>query len=205
MNELKTRERNSEELFLRKKGLFEIKNIFDNSNIPFFVWGGLLLGIRRDNNFIKWDWDVELGLFEKDLRLNWIKIIQLLEKNSFEIIEKDYFNSKINFIKYADKDTTIFSLVGWRYDFITRNYIRKKLSVPKVFFSKMYAISFENKKFLCPGPVDEFLKYFYGDWKKPIKTSKKNDYLSKSINKKNLWMFYTVIQKIIFKVSGAKK
>ena len=66
MNELKIRERTSEELFLRKKGLFEIKKIFDKKNIPFFIWGGLLLGIKRDNNFIKWDWDVELGLFEKD-------------------------------------------------------------------------------------------------------------------------------------------
>ena len=111
MNELKIRERTSEELFLRKKGLFEIKKIFDKNNIPFFIWGGLLLGIKRDNNFIKWDWDVELGLFEKDLRLNWIKIINLLEKNDFDIIEKDYLNSKINFIKYKNKDITIFSLL----------------------------------------------------------------------------------------------
>ena len=205
MNELKIRERTSEELFLRKKGLFEIKKIFDKNNIPFFIWGGLLLGIKRDNNFIKWDWDVELGLFEKDLRSNWIKIIKLLEKNDFDIIEKDYLNSKINFIKYKNKDITIFSLVGWRYDYITRNYIRKKLSVPKVFFSKMYEISFENEKFFCPGPVDEFLKYFYGDWEKPVKTSDKNHYLSRSINKKNLWFLYTIIQKIVFKVSGDKK
>ena len=81
----KTRDRTDEELLLRKKGLLDFKKIFDENNIPFFIWGGLLLGIRRDNNFIKWDWDVELGLLEKDIKNHWENIIQLLDKNSFQI------------------------------------------------------------------------------------------------------------------------
>lgn len=201
----KTRDRTDEELLLRKKGLLDFKKIFDENNIPFFIWGGLLLGIRRDNNFIKWDWDVELGLLEKDIKNHWENIIQLLDKNSFQIVNKDFFNLKIDFIKYGDKDSTVYSLVGWRYDYLTGNYLRKKLNVPKKFFSKLYEINFLNEKFFCPGPIDEFLNFFYGDWKNPRKTSEKKDYLSKTINKKNLWKVYTLIDKIKYKIFNVRK
>ena len=39
MNELKIRERTSEELFLRKKGLFEIKKKFLTKTIYLFLFG----------------------------------------------------------------------------------------------------------------------------------------------------------------------
>lgn len=204
-NKTKIRIRSDKELNLRKKGLFEIKKIFEENNIPFFLWGGLLLGIKRDNNFIKWDWDVELGLFSSDLKANWKKIVRLLKENDFEIIEKDLFNLKIEFIKYCKRDVTIYSLVGWRYDFFSGCYIRKKLIVPKFYFSKLYKISFQNKKFLCPGPISEFLRYFYGDWKTPKKTSNKKDYLSKKINNNNLWKIYTLIDKIKYRIFNVQK
>lgn len=196
----KTRIRTEEELFLRKKCLFEIKELLEKNDISFFIWGGLLLGIRRDKDFIKWDWDVEIGLFGKDIRSNWYKIIKLLDDNKFQIINKDYFNLKIDFVKYCNKDVTTFSLIGWRYDFFTGNYLRKRLSVPKSYFSKLYEIDFNNKIFFCPGPINEFLQYFYGDWKNPRKTSIKKDYLSNRINKKNLWSIYVIIDKIINKI-----
>ena len=200
VNELKTRVRTEEELFFRRKGLFEIKEIFEKNKIPFFIWGGLLLGIKRDNDFIRWDWDVEIGLFSKDLRLNWNKIITLLNENKFEIIEKDFFNLKINFVKYCNKETTIYSLAGWRYDYLTSHYLRKRLSVPKFYFSELHEIDFYSKKFLCPGPIDEFLQYFYGNWENPKKTSDKKNYLSNKIYKKNLWRIYTLIDKIKYKI-----
>jgi phosphorylcholine metabolism protein LicD len=205
LDKLKTRVRSQEELNFRKKGLLEFKQIFEKNKIPFFIWGGLLLGVRRDNNFIKWDWDVELGLFEKDIKFNWENIIKLLETNNFQIIEKNFFNLKIDFIKYGDKDSTIYSLVGWRYDFFTGNYLRKKLSVPKKFFSKLYEIKFFDEEFLCPGPVEDFLQFFYGDWKNPKKTSDKKDYLSREINKKNLWKIYTLIDKIKYRIFNVQK
>ena len=100
------------------------------NNIFSFVWGGVLLGIIRDKNFIKWDWDVEIGFFAKDLKKNWHKILHLLKENNFNI---DYSNSeelKINVSKYTPKEATTYSLVGWRYDFFTGNYIRNKLNIP---------------------------------------------------------------------------
>ena len=36
-----------------------------------------------------------------------------------------------------------------------------------------------GKIFKCPGPVEKYLEYQYGDWKKEKRTSNKNLYLSK--------------------------
>ena len=195
---LKTRVRNKKELFYRKKVLFEIKEILDSNDIPFFIWGGLLLGIKRDNDLISWDWDIEIGLFEKDLRFNWSTIINLLKKNKFKIIRTDILNLKIEFIKYTGMESTVFSFLGWRYDIFSGKYLRKKLNVPKHFFKPMHRIYFKDQKFLCPGPVSQFLTYFYGDWKKPKRTTIKDDYLSKKINKRNLWKFYVIIDRFKF-------
>ena len=40
------------ELQLRNKGLQEIKQIFSQIDIPFFLVGGVLLGAVREKNFI---------------------------------------------------------------------------------------------------------------------------------------------------------
>ena len=50
-------------LSIRNDGLKLISSILDKNEITHFLFMGVLLGAIRDNNFIKWDWDVELGCF----------------------------------------------------------------------------------------------------------------------------------------------
>ena len=64
---LKTRVRTDEELKERKINFLKIVNILEKK-INFFIQGGVLLGARRENNFIKWDWDIEISLFAEDLQ-----------------------------------------------------------------------------------------------------------------------------------------
>ncbi len=66
MNSPKTRVRSKEELISREKGLLDIIDILEKNKIYYFLQSGVVLGARRENYFIKWDWDVEIGLFEKD-------------------------------------------------------------------------------------------------------------------------------------------
>jgi phosphorylcholine metabolism protein LicD len=192
----KVRIRNDQEMHLREKELFELVKILDQNKINFFLWGGALLGIKRDGKLLEWDWDIEIGLFEKDLKKNWIKILQILNQNNFNIYYKDYFQLKISFTKYSHQETSSLSLIGWRFDFLTNNYIRKRLSVPKFFFDNMQKISFKDYLFNCPNPVEEFLEFFYGNWKKQIITSKKDEYLSEKNYKKNNWKLYVYKDKI---------
>ena len=65
----------------------------------------------------------------------------------------------------------------------------------------MTRIKFSNRWFLCPGPVDEFLKLYYGNWKKPLRSTNKKGYLSEIFFKNNLWRFYIYLNKIKNKIS----
>ena len=68
--------------------LFEIVNILEKNNIHFFIQAGVVLGARRDGNFIKWDWDVEIGIFEKEFIKNYDLIKNELIKKILKFIMK---------------------------------------------------------------------------------------------------------------------
>ena len=38
----------------------------------------------------------------------------------------------------------------------------------------------------CPGPVEDYLTYQYGDWQTPKKTAVKNEYLTKNFFKNEI-------------------
>lgn len=189
--------RSKNQIKLRKKAFIEITDLLKKNNLFFFLYGGVLLGFVRDKNFINWDWDVEIGMFRKTMLKNWDKIIYVLKDNNFQIVSKDVNELKINFIKYSNEKITTFELNGFRYDFITKNYIRKKLNIPRKFFHKMEQISIFNRKFKVPKPKKKFLKFFYGQWKTPNRTSEKDIYLSKMIRKDNNWFIYRKIDKYL--------
>ena len=62
----KIRIRTAEELDDRKKCFLEICEFLDELHLTYFLIGGVLLGAKRDNKFIEWDWDVEINLFIED-------------------------------------------------------------------------------------------------------------------------------------------
>ena len=67
--------RTNKQLLERNKTLQKIKKILDDLGINFFLQGGVLLGAIRNKNFIKWDHDVEVGVFSDKLEKNLIKIL----------------------------------------------------------------------------------------------------------------------------------
>ena len=197
----KTRIRKKKELLLRKKIFFEITKILDQKKIFYFLQGGVLLGARREKNFIKWDWDVEISVFSKDLIKNFDLLSNELKKKNFKIINSNntFFRPKISFIK-NNQHSTNFAIIGWMHSSLRRAYTRKRLSIPFKFMKKMGRIKFFHKTFYCPSPVDKYLEYQYGDWKKPIRSSNKSLYLSKKFygNRVNFFdLINTFISSII--------
>ena len=77
----KIRDRTYDELLVRKKEFLKICNILDQLNIIFFLNSGILLGAIRDNDFIKWDWDIEISVFSDELLPNIDLIINKLKEN----------------------------------------------------------------------------------------------------------------------------
>ena len=63
--------RSKKQLILRKRAFIEITDQLKKNRIPFFLYGGVLLGFIREKNFIKWDWDIELGFKSEIIKKYW--------------------------------------------------------------------------------------------------------------------------------------
>ena len=64
----------------------------------------------------------------------------------------------------------------------------------------MEKITFFNEEFYCPGPVEEYLTFQYGNWKKEIRSDIKSEYLSDQFYKKK-----SFTDKVLNKISKILK
>jgi len=182
----KVRDRSETELSVRKKEFLKICDILENLNINFFLQTGILLGAIRENDLIKWDWDIEISVFESDFFPKIDLVAEELKKNNFKVekISKKAKESKIDFIGTYPKEVTGYTIFSWNYSKINNHYWRKGFIVPSKFLNKFTKINFLGRKFNCPYNPEEYLKYAYGDWKKPLRTSNKDVYFSKKFKSK---------------------
>ena len=67
MDSKKVRDRTPDELLVRKNEFLKICDILDESNTKYYLVGGVLLGAVRDQDFIKWDWGIDICVFSDEL------------------------------------------------------------------------------------------------------------------------------------------
>ncbi len=178
----------------RRKCFIEICEILEKIDIFYFIQGGVLLGAYRENDFIKWDWDVEISLFAEEFFNKFDLIKKELVLNGYKIIKESKVlkNIKLELAKEQPYEITGYTLMGWNHDKKRKEYYRWKINIPEKYFYNIGQINFLNKKVNCPTPIEDYLVYQYGDWKTPLKTDDKNIYLSKSFYKSD-----TFLKKII--------
>ena len=66
------------------ESLYHMKNFFEKNNIDYWLDTGTLLGAVRDKKFITWDYDIDFGIWQKDI----LKIFdhsKELEKFGYEV------------------------------------------------------------------------------------------------------------------------
>tara|TARA_B100001057_G_C22803988_1_gene932576 strand:+ start:215 stop:847 length:633 start_codon:yes stop_codon:yes gene_type:complete len=182
----KVRDRSKAELSTRKKEFLLICDILDNLEITFFLQTGILLGAIRENDFIKWDWDIEISVFESDFYSKIDLVVEELKKNNFKVenVSKKEKESKIDFIGEYPKEVTGYTIFSWNYSSLNNHYWRKGFMVPSKFLNKFEKINFLGRQFNCPYKTEEYLEYAYGDWKIPLRTSNKDVYFSKKFKSK---------------------
>ncbi len=87
--------RRYEKMFLKRKSYFLIEGeellgmfakILNDNGILFWLDFGTLLGYYREHDFIKYDFDLDFGIFLNDSQ----KVRQLLTSNGFELIREFY-------------------------------------------------------------------------------------------------------------------
>ena len=162
---------------IAERMLKNVAILFDRCNIAYWIEGGTLLGIKRDNDVdmsINQDQLDKLDQFYAALkkagyrvrtrRFNEtseffikgnIRMIKIREKRFFGMIKGAVCLDV--FIKYQHGENSY-----WEID-------NKTKFVPSKFYSTFASISFKDFDYKIPALTDEYLTYRYGDWQKQVK------------------------------------
>ena len=113
----KVRNRTTDELSVRKKEFLKICDILDELKINYFLQTGILLGAIRDNDFIKWDWDIEISVFAEEFLNKIDNVVEKLSESGFKILNIDKLkkDSKIDFIGEYPEEVTGYTIFSWNY------------------------------------------------------------------------------------------
>ena len=167
-----------------EKLLKRVTKIVEQQQILYWLEGGTLLGIRRENRLLPWDNDLDISVHQTEIpKLN--SLIQNLKIEGYRIRTRyfsvtsnefkkgdlrmikirnkrfcDLVNGKVcldGFIKYSHDQSTY-----WEID-------NKTKSVPMRFYESFKTISFQDKNYSIPEDTDGYLTSRYGDWQTPVK------------------------------------
>lgn len=151
--------------------LKEIKQIMDQLGVIFFLRQGTCLGAVRDNEFITWDDDLDLGSV--------IGLHGLTEDSVEEVTDRVVaaFRDSGYFVKKERNDDYIavtmmksYVRVDWSVYRIANDtiYHYPGVRIPARLFADLQEIKFKGEKFFVPNPVEKYLSLKYGsDWRTP--------------------------------------
>lgn len=162
------------------KMLHNITDVLDKHQIPYWLEGGTLLGIIRENRLLPWDNDMDISIKEEYAQKLEIALKDLKYRVRYKEFEKDdmpfksgikrlykirnnrffFFRGTVTldiFIKFRFEDKYFWQIGGC------------KKSVPAHFYDELGSIEFNDKKYLIPQLFDEYLTHRYGDWTIPVK------------------------------------
>ena len=167
-----------------EKLLSDVITIFESCNIEYWLEGGTLLGIRRENRLLPWDNDLDISIHQSQVnKLD--SLLRSLKQKGFRVrtrtflSDSDYFKKgDLRMIKIRTK--RFFGIVKGnvcldifiKYTKDERTYweIANKIkNVPSKYYNTFTTIDFKDKSYTIPELTDEYLTYRYGDWQTPVK------------------------------------
>ncbi|WP_181938141.1 MULTISPECIES: LicD family protein [unclassified Arenibacter] len=164
--------------------LKNIAAILDQCKIDYWLEGGTLLGIIRENRLLPWDNDIDISINHDQLdKLD--SLYSGLKKAGYRVRTRRFGNTNNYFTKGAVRmikirEKRFFGLMKGsvcldifiKYQFKEDSYweinhITK--SVPSKFYLTFKDIKFNDFDYKIPALTDEYLTYRYGDWQKQVK------------------------------------
>jgi len=155
-----------------------VKNILDELKVPFFLTHGALLGAYREGDFIKYDGDIDLDIFEEIFLSNYDIICEKLIDKGFivrgkRIKDKKKKGTKVHLFRNKEQ-------IELRGIYLDPKYKKNKYRLTNVFqyLRKFHnnpdTITFKGVTFMTPGPIEDFLVYCFGkNWRMPVLKTKK--------------------------------
>lgn len=146
---------------LAEQALIDLKDVFDNAELSFFLISGTLLGCIRDNGILPHDKDLDVGILQKGLDFSYLT--QVCEDSGcFDIASSSKKLLKLKHINGTLIDVFIHYEHSHYYFHETTKLIWKNL---KFDLSKYI---FLGQRFNVPDNYDDYLTENYGDdWNKP--------------------------------------
>ncbi len=161
-----------------------IAKILDTNKIQYWLEGGTLLGIRRENRLLPWDNDVDLSMMNQDPSVM-KNLIDSIKKAGFRVSLRK-FDKNTDYFKAGDyriikiRKKLLFGLVKGKIcleifvkhqtkDRIYWQIADKVKNVPALYYQTFKSIDFNNYSYQAPLQTNEYLTYRYGDWKTPVK------------------------------------
>ncbi len=190
-NENKVRIRSDEELEIQNEGLIILKETLNKIGVKYYLSSGTLLGAIRENNFIRWDWDVQMYLLMENAYPIRDKITKSLIDDGFTIKK---FNDSSDALKWVLlRQNIVYELTGWYLLGKWRYRKKKMMRVPSYLFENQKTIKFRGTEYFTFNFPEKYLEFCYGDWKTPKRTSNKAVYATSNHMKE-----YTLINNLIF-------
>lgn len=164
--------------------LAEATAVFEKHRVNYWLEGGTLLGIRRENRLLPWDNDLDISLHASETP-KLALLLKELKRRGFRIRHR-HFETTSDFFQKGDlrmikiRSRKFFGLlkgnvcldVFVKYTKAEKTYweIDKKTKyVPAKFYASFKNIRFKNKDYPIPEETDDYLTYRYGDWQTPVK------------------------------------
>jgi hypothetical protein len=146
-----------------RENLLILRNVLIKTQIRWSLLFGTLLGAVREGDFIEWDIDTDIFVFDED-KQDFLEAILQLQDHGFKVIR---FNDKKNILSIERKNDYI-DFYFFKKSLLGRNC--EKYFIPKKFFVNFEEIKFFNKNFPAFNPVKEYLMFQYGKtWNIKIK------------------------------------
>ena len=171
---------------IARKMLKDVCTILENSDIPYVLEAGTLLGVIRENRLLPWDNDLDVTITadaaQKLLAIRWkfwlagyrtrirrykedlppfkkgqVRILKI-QTRKFLILKK--YSLLDIFVKYPVEDDYCWMVAP-------ENPVLK--AVPKKYYDLRTKYEFDDKMYWVPEDYEGFLEYSYGDWRTPVK------------------------------------
>lgn len=187
MDRKKLRTRSDGELDRRGSDLTAFVKVLDEVGLEWWLGGGASLGATRQQDFIPWDWDLEVhcraedGVQLRNVLPDAVSAAGFVVNRRMTRLESDGYK-----LSCAREGGTRVGLLGFALEGDMRWRMRqtswsgtKGLGIPARMFAAGSTVQLRGAEYRAHHTPEEYCAWAYGpDWRTPIRTSDKQTYMS---------------------------